>query len=342
MVHLLVVLAGSIGLALVAGQAGQLPAPAAPATVNGVTFEAFVAGLRDEALTRGISAATVEATLTGIEPVTVVVTRDRSQPETTQSLDAYVQQRVTAGRIATGRKMLATHKALLGRVEERFGLPASIMVAIWGVESNFGSFTGSYPTIPALATLAWDGRRPLFRSELFEALKIVESGRASASELKGSWAGAMGQPQFMPSSYLSHAVDFDEDGHANIWTSVPDVFASMANYLERSGWQRGVRWGREVRITKAVMAKVDRAVPMRTSGCRAFREMTVARPLAEWAKLGVTLPGGTALPKADMNASLVRGQSRNFLVYDNYHALIAYNCSHAYAVTVGTLADKID
>jgi membrane-bound lytic murein transglycosylase B len=120
------------------------------------------------------------------------------------------------------------------------------------------------------------------------------------------------------------------------------VFGSMANYLEKSGWTRGLRWGREVRITKAAMAKVDRAIPMRTSGCRAFREMTVARPLAEWTKLGVTLPGGAALPKADVTASLVRGQNRNFLVYDNYHALIAYNCSHAYAVTVGTLADKID
>jgi membrane-bound lytic murein transglycosylase B len=341
MVQVFVVLAGAIGLALAAvQQADQAPAAQAPAAP--VTFEAFVADLRAEALTRGISAATVDATLTNIEPVTVVVTRDRSQPETTQSLDAYVQQRVTAGRIATGRKMLGTHRALLARVEKQYGLPPPVMVAIWGIESNFGSFTGSYSTIPALATLAWDGRRPLFRSELFEALRIVDQGLAAAAELKGSWAGAMGQPQFMPSSYLSHAVDFDEDGHANIWTSLPDVFASMANYLEKSGWERGVRWGREVRITKAVMAKVDRAVPMRTSGCRAFREMTVARPLADWAKMGVTLPGGAALPKADLSASLVRGQARHFLVYDNYHALIAYNCSHAYAVTVGTLADRID
>ena len=162
MVQVFVVLAGAIGLALAAvqqaDQAAAAQAPAAP-----VSFETFVAGLREEALSRGISAATVEATLTGIEPVTVVVTRDRSQPETTQSLDAYVKQRVTAGRIATGRKMLATHRALLGRVEQRYGLPPAVMVAIWGVESNFGSFTGSYPTIAALATLAWDGRRPLFR-----------------------------------------------------------------------------------------------------------------------------------------------------------------------------------
>jgi len=347
MVQVFVVLAGAIGLALAAvQQADQAPAAqaaAAQAPAAPVTFEAFVTELRTEALSRGISAATVDATLTNIEPVTVVVTRDRSQPEITQSLDAYVQQRVTPGRVTTGRKMLNTHRALLARVEKQYGLPPPVMVAIWGIESNFGSFTGSYSTIPALATLAWDGRRPLFRSELFEALKIVDQGRASATELKGSWAGAMGQPQFMPSSYLSHAVDFDEDGHANIWTSLPDVFASMANYLEKSGWARGVRWGREVRITKAAMTRVDRAVPMRTaSGCRAFREMTVARPLAEWAKLGVTLPGGGALPKADMTASLVRGQTRHFLVYENYHALIAYNCSHAYAVTVGTLADKID
>jgi peptidoglycan lytic transglycosylase B len=323
-----------LGLALVTAtqQSDQQPQ---------MTFDAFLAGVRSEALARGISQATVDAALTGLEPVTVVVTRDRAQPETTQSLDDYVSQRLSPKRVDTGRDMARAHKDLLARIEKTYGLSGPVMVAIWGVESNFGSFTGSYSTIAALATLAYDGRRQLFRDELFEAMRIVDQGRASAVELKGSWAGAMGQPQFMPSSYLTHAVDFDGDGQANIWTSLPDVFASMANYMKNSGWNAGERWGREVKITKAAMAKVDRAVAMRTAGCRAVREMTQAEPLATWKKLGVTLADGKPLPAANVEASLVRGDKRYFLVYRNYQALLAYNCSHSYAITVGLLADRI-
>jgi membrane-bound lytic murein transglycosylase B len=317
---------------------GGLP-PQDPAPQQ--SFEAFLADVRAEALTKGISAATVEAALTGLEPLAVVVTRDRAQPESTQSLDDYLKQRLTDARIATGRTLAATHRDLLARVEKAYGLSPATMVSIWGLESNFGAFTGSYPTIAALVTLAWDARRPIFRAELFEALRIVDTGRADAATLKGSWAGAMGQPQFMPSSYLAHAVDFDADGHADIWTSLPDVFASMANYLRQSGWRTGERWGREVRVTKAAMARIDREVPMRTSGCRAVREMTVARLLGDWAALGVTLAGGAKLPTASSAASLVRGRGRNFLVYRNYEALLAYNCSHSYAITVGLLADRI-
>ncbi|HXT72096.1 MAG TPA: lytic murein transglycosylase [Vicinamibacterales bacterium] len=329
----------AIAVLAVAVVAAQQQAP--PVQEPQQPFDAFVADLRAEALAKGISAATVDAAFAGIEPLAVVVTRDRSQPETTQSLDDYLKQRLTPSRVDKGRALTAEHRELLARVEKAYGLAPATMVAIWGMESNFGAFTGSYPTIAALTTLAWDARRPLFRTELFEALRIVDQGKADASALKGSWAGAMGQPQFMPSSYLTHAVDFDADGKADIWTSLPDVFASMANYLRNSGWRAGERWGREVRITTAVMTKVDREVPMRTSGCRAVREMTVARPLSEWAKLGVTLAGGVKLPTAPSNASLVRGRSRNFLVYRNYEALLAYNCAHSYAVTVGLLSDRL-
>ena len=151
----------------------------------------------------------------------------------------------------------------------------------------------------------------------------------------------MGQPQFMPSSFLRHAVDFDGDGRANIWSSEADVFASMANYLRGAGWKAGERWGREVTIAAAAMAEVDRKVPMRTEGCRAVRAMTVARPLAAWQAMGVTLPAGVKLPAAPLDASLVRGQRRHFLAYGNYEALLDYNCSHPYAVSVGLLADRI-
>jgi peptidoglycan lytic transglycosylase B len=151
----------------------------------------------------------------------------------------------------------------------------------------------------------------------------------------------MGQPQFMPSSFLKHAVDFDGDQQIDIWTSAPDVFGSMANYLRSAGWRDDERWGREVVISKTVMARVDRAVPMRTSGCRAVRELTAPRPLAEWAKLGVKLTGGRPLPSSTLTASLVRGRQRHFLVYRNYDAIIDYNCSNSYAISVGLLADRI-
>ena len=304
------------------------------------SFAEFLSGLRDEARARGISETTLDRALTGLEPESVVVARDRSQPELTQSLDAYVAQRVTPRIIATARTQAGAHRELLDRIEEAFGIPGPTMLAIWGLESNFGKFTGTYPTIRALATLAYDGRRALFRTELLHALTIVDRGQAVPADLKGSWAGAMGQPQFMPSSFLKHAVDFDGDGRIDIWTSAADVFASMASYLTNVGWKRGERWGREVSVSRAALTRIEREVAMRTGSCRAIREMTEARPLSTWRTLGVTLPGGGRLPTADLQASLVRGSKRHFLVYRNYETLLDYNCSNAYAISVGLLSDK--
>lgn len=321
----------AVGLSAGAGQ----DAPPQP------PFETFVAGLRADALSRGISPATIEAAFGSLEPLAVVIARDRAQPELTQSLDAYVATRLSARTVATAVEMRRTHGALLARVQEAYGLPPAVMIAIWGLESNFGRFTGSYPTIAALATLAWDGRRPLFRDELFEALSIVDRGLATAEHLKGSWAGAMGQPQFMPSAFVRHAVDFDGDHRIDIWASVPDVFGSMANYLRAAGWRPGERWGRDVRVRPEVLSTIEREVPMRQQGCRAVRELTVRRPLADWRRLGVTRLDGSPLPEAEMSASLVRGRARFFLAYANFEALLAYNCSNAYAVSVGLLADRI-
>ncbi len=238
--------------------------------------------------------------------------------------------------------MLQRHRATLDRVADRYGIPAPMLVSVWGLESNFGRFTGTYPTIAALATLAFDPRRrTLFRAELFDALTMLDRGDVTPDRMKGSWAGAMGQPQFMPSSYLKHAVDFDGDGRADIWSSHADVFASIANYLVAAGWVSGERWGREVRVTREVLDRIERDVRMRTSGCGARRQMTAARPLADWTGLGVRLADGGALPKADMTASLVKGERRHFLVYRNYLAVVDYNCSNSYAVSVGLLADRI-
>lgn len=332
-----VALAGAITIAAIAavatGAAQEAPQP---------DFAAWLEGVRVEALQRGISPATVERALTGLELEPVVVARDRAQPEQVQSLDAYLKQRLATRTVRSARTMFARHRRVLEKIESRYGVPAESLVSIWGLESNFGAFTGTRPIITALATLAYDPRRAaLFRAELFHALTILDQGQITPDELKGSWAGAMGQPQFMPSSYLKHAVDFDEDGRADIWKTEADVFASIANYLKNAGWTKGERWGREVRVSREALATIERQVPMRASGCRAARELTEARPLKDWAALGVVLTTGRPLPRVEMDASLVRGVKQHFLVYRNYHALIDYNCSNAYAVAAGLLGDKI-
>ena len=305
------------------------------------SFDEFLAGLRVEAASKGISQATIDAALTNVERLPVVTERDKSQPEIVITLDKYLSQRLTPKTVATAREMAATHADLLHQVEEAYGVPPSLMIAVWGVESNFGAFTGSRPIIAALATLAFDGRRALFRTELFNALQIIDAGHITLDQLKGSWAGAMGQPQFMPSSYLRYAVDFDKDGRADIWTTTADVFGSIAHYLKEYGWQAGGHWGREVTISKVALTKIDHSVPMRTGNCRATREMTEFRPISEWTKLGVTLPGGKALPKSDPEAAVVRGDKRHFLVFRNYDALLGYNCANSYAVSIGLIADRI-
>ena len=332
---------GTPGVPAVPATPLQPLAPDPPETAGPASFEAFLEGIRAEALDRGLSPAAVDSALAGLSPQPVVVARDRAQPEQVQSLDAYLAQRLTARTVTTARQMHRRHAGVLREVEREFGVPAAVMTAIWGLESNFGRFTGTYPTIRALATLAYDGRRALFRSELLAALEMVDRG-VPFERMRGSWAGAMGQPQFMPSSFLRHAVDFDADGATDIWASLPDVFGSMGNYLKNAGWTAGERWGREVVVSDSVLAEIDRGVPMRAEGCRAVRAMTEPRPLAEWSRLGVTLAGGRPLPTADMEASLVRGVRRHFLAYRNYEAILDYNCSHSYALAVALLADRVN
>ena len=320
---------------------GQPPAqdPAAPPP----PFDQWLAALREEALTKGISRRTVDAALGAIEPLPVVVERDRTQAELTLTLDQYLARRIPPKSVRTARSMASKHRVELQRASAASGVPRSVIVAIWGLESNFGRFQGVRPTIATLATLAYDGRRQeLFRNELFAALRIVDGGDVAPEALKGSWAGAMGQTQFMPSSYLKWAVDGDGDGRRDIWTSLPDVFASVASYLKAHGWAADERWGREVRLGDRVAERVAAAVPMRLTGsCQAVRDMTEPRPLAEWRALGVTQRSGARLPQGDMPASLVRIDARRFLVYRNYEALLAYNCAHTYALSIGILADRI-
>jgi membrane-bound lytic murein transglycosylase B len=210
------------------------------------------------------------------------------------------------------------------------------------MESNFGRFSGVRPTIASLATLAWDPRRSTyFRGELLNALEILNRGDVALGQLRGSWAGAMGQAQFMPSSYLEYADDFDGDGRKDIWSTLPDVFASIANYLKGHGWSGIETWGREVKVTPDVARRIASEIERRESGCRARRDMTIALPLDRWQALGVRLPSGAALPVSDTKGSLISGSSRHFLVYRNYDALLEYNCANAYALGVALLGDRL-
>jgi membrane-bound lytic murein transglycosylase B len=331
---------------------GQLPAPPAvppdnvspaqPDAVAPVDFSAFLEGVRADALTRGIRVETVDRALAGLEPSPTVVERDRSQAEIVLTVDQYLQRRLTRPFVRTARQMAAKHDRLLTRVSTAYGVPGRVIVAVWGLESNFGRFSGVRPTIQALATLAWEGRRgAFFRSELLDALEIVDRSYIGLDQLRGSWAGAMGQTQFMPSSYLKWAADFDEDGDRDIWRSEQDIFASIANYLKEHRWTPGVTWGREVRLTRGNFASLRETAGMRTEGCRAEREMTMTLPLARWQQLGVRTASGTALPKADVQASLVHTGKRVFLVYGNYESLLDYNCAHSYALAVALLSDQI-
>jgi membrane-bound lytic murein transglycosylase B len=315
---------------------------AAPANTR-PSFAEWLVELRAEALTRGIRQDIVDEALGDLqEPLPVVIERDRSQAEIVLPLESYIARRLKPAVIQTGREMMARHSTVLAAVSAKYGVPSPIIVAIWGIESNFGRFTGVRPTVAALATLAWDPRRSaFFRNELFDALEILNRGDIELSKMRGSWAGAMGQTQFIPSSYLRYAEDFDGDGRRDIWSSPADVFASIANYLKGYGWSAEEGWGREVRVTPEAAEQIAATVARREGNCAAKRDMTVSQTMAEWRALGVTTLNGRPLPKSEVRASLVSGSKRHFLVLDNYDSLLGYNCAHAYAVSVGLLADQI-
>ena len=317
--------------------------PAVSAQEIRPSFSEWLAGVRSEAVARGVKAEIVDEALAGVEePLPVVLERDRSQAETVFSLEHYIARGLTPRLIASGREAYAAHRDLLDEVGAAYGVPPQIIAAIWGIESNYGRFTGVRPTVAALATLAWDPRRAtFFRGELFNALEILNRGDIDLDHLKGSWAGAMGQVQFMPSSYLQYAEDYDGDGRRDIWSTPSDIFASIANYLSARGWTLDTQWGREVKIAPKLATRIHADVAMRTGTCQAIRNMTVALPPAKWKALGVRLTTGRPLPKSDVPSSLVSGSTRYFLVTPNYDAILEYNCSHSYAITVGLLGDAI-
>jgi len=295
-------------------------------------FGVWLEALKKDASGRGISQATLTSALQDVTPITRVVELDRRQPEGTIRFATYRERVVSAQRIADGKSRLRDNRALLQSVGERYGVQPRFIVALWGIETSYGRATGDYPVIAALATLAWDGRRSaFFRNELLDALTILDQGHVSAGRMKGSWAGAMGQTQFMPSSYLRFAVDFDGDGRRDIWSSRADVFASAANYLTGVGWKGDQTWGRAVKLP----AGFDRAQ----------LGLETTRSLEAWRNLGVARNDGGPLPiRTDLNASIIQPDgpgSQGFIVYDNFRAILKWNRSSYFALSVGELADRI-
>ena len=306
-------------------------------------FDAWLADLIEEADGRGFSDQLIQDTLAGLEPLPRVIQADRSQAELNPGLDRYLSTRLTRTMVTRGRTLMKQNATLLTRLEREYGVQRRFIVSIWGLESRYGRVVGREPIFRALATLAWEPRRAqYFRGELFDALTMVQRKHIEAKTMTGSWAGAMGQTQFMPSSYLKYAVDADKDGRRDIWKSVPDALGSIANYLKGFDWKTGETWGREVRVSEAARERITSDVKMRTEGCYAIRNMTERRKLAEWTKFGVRRADGRPLPTANMNASLVTtGDGHTFLVYQNYEAILGYNCAHYYALSVAMLADRL-
>jgi membrane-bound lytic murein transglycosylase B len=305
---------------------------AGPASAETQPFPVWLDGVRQEALDKGISPATVAKALDGLEPIPRVIELDRRQIEGRITYQEYRDRLLSVERIERGRQLLREHQELLERVAADYGVQPRFIVALWGIETSYGNWSGSTPVIGALATLAHDGRRAdFFRSELMHALHILDEGNVEAENMLGSWAGAMGQSQFMPSSYVRNAVDYDGDGRRDIWGSLPDVFASIANYLAKAGWNDRRTWGREVGLPQTMVDGVD--------------GLEVRRSLPAWHELGVRRADGTPLPVVALDASLLRtddGVGPAYLVYDNFRVLMAWNRSTYFGLTVGQLADLID
>lgn len=294
-------------------------------------FGACVSDLQSRALAQGLPASLVDTVLGAVKFQPRVIELDRAQPEFRQSFSAYLRARVSDARVRRGRELLARHRGLLDGLTREYGVPGHYLIAFWGMETNFGSYLGDMPTLDSLATLACDPRRSgFFTDELITALQLLEREDLAPETMRGSWAGAMGHTQFMPSAYLGHAVDGDGDGTIDLWGSEIDALTSAASYLADLGWRRGERWGREVRLPDDF--------PYARSG------LAHRAPLARWREMGVRGSNGQALPAADMQGAVIvpmghRGPA--FLVYDNFGVIMKWNRSQAYAIAVGHLADRI-
>lgn len=295
------------------------------------SFSEWQADFRAQALKAGINPLVFDKAFAGITPDMSVIKADRSQPEFSRPVWEYLDGALSPLRVRNGQRLLEQNAELLGRIEQRYGVDRQALVSVWGMESNFGSFQGNKSVIRSLATLAYEGRRPEFaQSQLIAALKIIQEGDISPEKMLGSWAGAMGQTQFIPTTYETHAVDFDGDGRRDIWNSSADALASTAHYLQSSGWKQGQPWGFEVTLP----AGFDYALA----------DGAIKKSVAEWQKLGVKVPASAAGSEQLSAALLLPAGYRGpaFLVLDNFRAILRYNNSSSYALAVGLLSQRFN
>ena len=294
-------------------------------------FKEWVKAFKTEALNEGISSSLLDQAFDGVAPIPRIIELDRKQPESKMTFREYRKKIVSKQRIQRGRKMIFQHRDLLKEIGQQYGVQPRFIVALWGIETFYGKNSGSYPLIDALATLAFDGRRSqYFRTELLNAFRILEEGHTSLGKIKSSWAGAMGQCQFMPSSFLRLAVDHDGDGRKDIWHTPADVFASAANYLAQSGWKGKQIWGRRAQLPVGFNVKLA--------------NMKINKPLSRWQKLGVRKGDGTDLPLAPLKGSIILPDGKGgpaYLVYNNYRVIMKWNRSTYFATSVGLLADAL-
>jgi membrane-bound lytic murein transglycosylase B len=306
-----------------------------PLYANTVSFSQYVEGIKQQAKEEGISQATIDAAFKNVTYKPKAIVADKNQPEKKLTLDEYIPRAVPEWKVAQAKKLYRQYAPQLSKISQQYGVQPQYIVALWGIESNFGANTGGYNVIDALTTLAYDGRREqFFRKQTMAALQILEQKHITPEKMKGSWAGAMGQCQFMPTSFIAYAADGDGDGKKDIWDDPIDVFASTANYLSRSGWNDEYIWGRQVHVPHGFDLKL------------AGREKDKAKMLQEWSRLGVIRYEGTPLPhlKKDIHAWLIAPddeKGRIYLVYNNYNVLMKWNRSYYFALAVIHLADRI-
>jgi membrane-bound lytic murein transglycosylase B len=316
------------GVTMLAGMAHAAPFQQMP---RFDPFKAWVQELEQEAIASGISPQTAHSALEQAMIDEHVLELDQKQPEKTATFEGYVKRVVSEARVTKGRHLLAEYAATLNAISRQYGVQPEVIVALWGVESSFGSNRGDYDVVNSLLTLAYEGRRAsFFRKELLNALRILDQRTNASTELLGSWAGAMGQCQFMPSTYLNYAVDYNQDGFKNIWTDEGDIFASIANYIAAEGWRGNMPWGQEVTISGAI--------PVTEVG------LDHPHSLHEWQAWGARSIGREKMPDQSQQASLIQPDGvggRSFLVYDNFRALMRWNRSTYFATAVGLLADRI-
>ncbi len=294
-------------------------------------FDVWLSELQAEALSKGFNADVVTRALAGVTPIKRIIELDRRQPEFTLTFSKYLSGAISDKRVNRGKELLAEHKELLNKVAARYGVQPRFLIAFWGLETNFGDYFGAFPVAGALATLAHDRRRAkFFRAQLLAALDIMSRGDMP-TDVKGSWAGAMGNFQFIPTTYRDFAVDFDGDGKRDLWNNMADGFGSASNYLLRSGWDKNGTWGREIKLPDGFDF--------------ALAGLDAKRPLAEWQTLGVRRADGRDLPQVDVEGSVAIPsgyQGPAFMVYNNFHTILKWNRSIFYAIAIGHLADRID